>query len=116
MNNMTTPATSGVRISSRRIQQQQQQDRGPIAPSALPRLHQPAPKLPLPPKTAVAGFVSKLFQMVNDAPNGLIHWSTTGTAFIVTNPEEFSKFVLPHFFKHNNFSSFVRQLNMYGFH
>ena len=116
MNNMTTPTGSGVRISARRIQQQQHQDRGPIAPSALPRLHQPAPKLPLPPKTAVAGFVSKLFQMVNDAPNGLIHWSPAGTAFIVTNPEEFSKIVLPHFFKHNNFSSFVRQLNMYGFH
>ncbi|KAJ1916239.1 Heat shock transcription factor [Mycoemilia scoparia] len=67
----------------------------------------------------VPSFLNKLYSMVEDpASNDLIHWSADGQTFIgkLTRHEELAKEVLPRFFKHQNFSSFVRQLNMYGFH
>ncbi|KAI8049487.1 hypothetical protein BDF22DRAFT_726640 [Syncephalis plumigaleata] len=64
----------------------------------------------------VPSFLNKLYGMVNDeSSNHLIRWSDSNTSFIVTRHEDFAREVLPRFFKHGNFSSFVRQLNMYGF-
>ncbi|KAG2201848.1 hypothetical protein INT47_004405 [Mucor saturninus] len=65
----------------------------------------------------VPAFLNKLYNMVDDhTTDELIRWSEDGLSFIVVRHEEFAKKVLPRFFKHSNFSSFVRQLNMYGFH
>lgn len=62
-------------------------------------------------------FVTKLYQMINDhASSRFISWTELGTSFVVSNVGEFSRSILGSHFKHNNFSSFVRQLNMYGFH
>ncbi|KAI9002699.1 hypothetical protein BC832DRAFT_540785 [Gaertneriomyces semiglobifer] len=65
----------------------------------------------------VPAFLNKLYNMVNDpSTDDLIHWGPDGSTFIVQRQEDFASQVLPRFFKHNNFASFVRQLNMYGFH
>ncbi|UZJ55802.1 hypothetical protein CBS101457_005122 [Exobasidium rhododendri] len=62
-------------------------------------------------------FVHKLFRMVSDAEyQHLISWNASGTSVVVTNFDEFAKEVLGKHFKHSNFSSFIRQLNMYGFY
>ncbi|KAK0202398.1 HSF-type DNA-binding-domain-containing protein [Desarmillaria ectypa] len=55
--------------------------------------------------------------MISDPKSAhFIAWTELGTSFVVSNVGEFSRSILGSHFKHNNFSSFVRQLNMYGFH
>jgi heat shock transcription factor, other eukaryote len=54
---------------------------------------------------------------LDDGKNtNLIRWSDDGNSFVVEDEDEFAKTLIPELFKHNNYASFVRQLNMYGFH
>lgn len=68
-------------------------------------------------RQVVPPFLQKLYEIVNDPNNDeLIRWSENGDSFFVLNHERFAREVLGHWFKHQKFTSFVRQLNMYGFH
>ncbi|KAI3682701.1 hypothetical protein L1987_82874 [Smallanthus sonchifolius] len=61
-------------------------------------------------------FLTKIYDMVNDESiDHIICWSRGGQSFVVLDPNAFSTNLLPRYFKHSNFSSFVRQLNTYGF-
>eukprot|EP00249_Psilotum_nudum_P020377 c27676_g1_i1 orf=440-1837(+) len=61
-------------------------------------------------------FLNKTYDMVDDpSTDAIVSWSSNDTSFVVWNPPEFARDLLPKYFKHNNFSSFIRQLNTYGF-
>ncbi|GFQ01806.1 heat stress transcription factor a-7a [Phtheirospermum japonicum] len=66
---------------------------------------------PIPP------FLLKIHDMLeNKGTNcSVISWRCNGTSFVITNPHSFSDNVLPMYFRHNNFQSFIAQLNSYGF-
>ncbi|KAE8678716.1 Heat stress transcription factor A-2a [Hibiscus syriacus] len=61
-------------------------------------------------------FLTKIFEMVEDPSTDLVvSWSKARNSFIVWDSHIFSTTLLPRYFKHKNFSRFIRQLNTYGF-
>ncbi|XVF48987.1 hypothetical protein PTKIN_Ptkin03bG0232300 [Pterospermum kingtungense] len=61
-------------------------------------------------------FLRKTFEMVEDPETDpILSWSVNRNSFIVWDSHKFSENLLPKYFKHKNFSSFIRQLNTYGF-
>jgi len=62
-----------------------------------------------------APFLLKTYEMVDDpSSDAVVSWSDASDgSFVVWNPPEFAARMLPTYFKHNNFSSFIRQLNTY---
>jgi hypothetical protein len=65
-------------------------------------------------KPVPAPFLTKTYQLVDDpCTDHIVSWGEDDTTFVVWRPPEFARDLLPNYFKHNNFSSFVRQLNTY---
>ncbi|CAM9325724.1 unnamed protein product, partial [Choristocarpus tenellus] len=61
------------------------------------------------------GFPFVLFDILKREPSHIVTWTSTGTAFGIRDMTVFRQDVLTRYFKHNKFSSFQRQLNLYGF-
>eukprot|EP00002_Diphylleia_rotans_P000632 TRINITY_DN10323_c0_g1_i1.p1 TRINITY_DN10323_c0_g1~~TRINITY_DN10323_c0_g1_i1.p1 ORF type:complete len:711 (+),score=144.15 TRINITY_DN10323_c0_g1_i1:73-2205(+) len=62
-------------------------------------------------------FVSKLWDIVNDTRNQeSVGWGADGTTLRICDLSKFETKVLPTYFQHSKFISFVRQLNAYDFH
>ncbi|PWN19816.1 hypothetical protein BCV69DRAFT_278070 [Microstroma glucosiphilum] len=68
-----------------------------------------------------AAFIAKLWFLVTRPGRygRYLHWNTTGsTVILTTDPDisnEFASEVLPRLWNHANYSSFIRQMNLYGF-
>ena len=67
-------------------------------------------------KRSIPAFLIKAYEILEDTNNNLIiSWTDRGDSFQVKDQFLFTNQILPIHFKHQNFSSFIRQLNMYGF-
>ncbi|GBL88174.1 hypothetical protein AVEN_117770-1 [Araneus ventricosus] len=70
-----------------------------------------------PPNAQPLRFPQKLWKIVNDCQSGAVSWSPHGKSILLRYSLFKEEFMSPknYFFKTENISSFVRQLNLYGF-
>ncbi|CAD8196530.1 unnamed protein product [Paramecium octaurelia] len=68
-------------------------------------------------QSSIPAFLQKTYDILeNSQLQDIVGWNEDGSGFLVKNVIAFQDQVLPMYFKHRNFASFVRQMNMYGFH
>ena len=61
-------------------------------------------------------FLIQLHEILNDSKySDCICWDETGESIEIKDKTKFSKTVCKNYFKHKNYLSFVRQLNLYNF-
>ncbi|XP_073059951.1 heat stress transcription factor A-7b-like [Primulina eburnea] len=67
-------------------------------------------------ESSLPPFLQKIFEIADDTETkSIVSWNSNGTSFIIWDHNEFSEKILPKYFKTTVFSSFVYQLNNYGF-
>ena len=59
----------------------------------------------------VAPFVQQLFKLVTEGIH--ITWAADGAALVIPDTQKFAADRCPVYFKHSNWTSFARMLNMY---
>ena len=74
------------------------------------------PLTPLTPPGRVPNFPATMYAILCDpALKDVIAWMPHGRSWRILNPRELEIRVLPKYFEHNKFSSFIRQTNGWGF-
>lgn len=59
-------------------------------------------------------FLDQTYKMVDDDDtNNVVSWTEGGACFMVKDVKEFTRVLLPKYFRHEKFSNFTRQLNIY---
>jgi len=60
-------------------------------------------------------FPRKLFEILQNESEEVIAWTESGKSFVIKDMDVFVTHVLMKYFRHQKYSSFQRQLNLYGF-
>ena len=64
----------------------------------------------------VSGFVRSVYTLLRVCDAEIAGWSHDGLQVVIFDPARFASELCPKFFRHRNFQSFTRLLNMYQFH
>lgn len=60
---------------------------------------------------SISNFIEKTYNILENEDNAnIIAWTAKGASFIIKEVKKFEEEILPIYFKHSNFSSFVRQV------
>jgi hypothetical protein len=69
--------------------------------------------------TGLGTFPCRLQQILTDCEDGghqdIASWLPCGTLFKIHDPQKFARVIMPQYFRHSRFKSFLRQLSMYKF-
>ena len=85
---------------------------GSPAAAVTPPLAKRSAVLVEPPEEA-AGFIRSLFTLLRVCAPDVVGWSSAGDELCVRDPRRFAAEICPKFFRHSNFNSFTRLLNMF---